>query len=337
MKTAISLLLTLIMTISSFVGCDTQSDKTLAENPASDFQYEVSESGKFIYINKYVGTSENVVIPAKIDGIPVTAIKGAKDESSPDAVNEGAFENCNIKSIVIPDSVKSIGYCAFKGCKELEDVTIPENSNLTIIGGCAFEDCEKLRELDISTTQIEQIDGLAFTKCSTLEEIKLPETLNEIGEKAFYECSVLSEITLPKNLTEIGAGAFGLCTSLKTVNIPATLNLMAVDEARFYDNPSLEKIIFDKGREEIDGYAFFGITSDVEIVIPEGVTKFSPLPFTVKSASPAWQIELRFIGDCPEFTEESNYFGEPTIYYDPATDGWDEYAGESEYNLKPIN
>jgi hypothetical protein len=63
----------------------------------------------------------------------------------------------------------------------------------------------------------------AFSRCSSLVEIALPDTLTTIGDWAFSGCSSLHKVTLPDTLTAIGAWAFANCRSLKSVAFPAAL------------------------------------------------------------------------------------------------------------------
>ena len=86
--------------------------------------------------------------------------------------------------------------------------------------------------------------------------------------------------------------------------------------------------MFTPGRTEITGYAFFDTTTNVEIVIPAGVEKFSPLPFFVHGPA-----KFIFLGDCPTTITDEEFYGEPTIYYDPDADGWDTCAWREKYLL----
>ena len=94
-------------------------------NPATDFSYGANGTG--VSIINYVGTSESVVIPSKIAGLPVTEIA------------ENAFYNKSITSVVIPDSVVTINSFAFGYCSRLSSVTL--GSSIKTIGEFAFAGC----------------------------------------------------------------------------------------------------------------------------------------------------------------------------------------------------
>ena len=306
--------------------------ETIEANPVSDFEYIVNDSNTGIFITKYVGDSEHVVIPAQINNLPVLTIQYSTDSETQKIV--GAFENSHIRSVCLPDSVRVIFHSAFQDCSDLTQVLFGPNFGLEHISG-GFENCTSLESIDLSTTKLKQIDSGAFSGCTSLKEVKFPDTLLKIGEKAFYQCTSLLEVHLPINLSEIESEAFGECTSLKRVVIPPQLDLTAFDSARFYHNFSLKQIVFEEGREAIDGYAFFGIDSDLEIIVPKSVKQFSPMPFIVDSSLPI-HIKITFLGNCPEIINENDYFGIPTIYYDPDTKGWDAFAWKDKYQMEPI-
>ena len=82
-------------------------------SPVKDFKYKLNDSEDGIIITKYVGKDTEVVIPPKINGLPVTTI------------GVSAFAGCTgLQSIVIPESVTTIGVAAFYRCNNLEWVYI---------------------------------------------------------------------------------------------------------------------------------------------------------------------------------------------------------------------
>jgi hypothetical protein len=114
------------------------------ENPAGDFEYKKS-NGK-ITITKYIGKTKDVVIPKKINGLPVTAIgdeafawkrlTGVVIPDSVTSIGDEAFSRNQLTSVIIPDSVTSIGDGAFED-NQLTSVIIPDS--VTSIGNAAFD------------------------------------------------------------------------------------------------------------------------------------------------------------------------------------------------------
>ena len=307
MKKSISLLVLTLLTLSLLVGCDIGADKP---NPATDFEYEISESKTGVIIYKYIGTSENVVIPAEIEGLPVRTLSAVFSEDG--SLESGVFEGSNIKSIVFPNTVFTIGYNTCKDCTALTSVTFAENSELTQIALSAFEGC------------------------TALKEIALPNTVTEIQARAFYGCSALTEVDLPDELLKIGGNAFSECTALKKITIPAKLDLYFINtgDSPLTLVPSLEQIVFEEGREEVRGYALVNGSLDIKITVPGSVKKFSSYLFLVGRDA---KTEIAFMGDAPEIVEEGNgNFGVSVIYYDSETSGWDTFAWKDLYEMKPI-
>ena len=342
MKKGICLLLVFLWVFAALAGCGKDKEPTTpthattaetapttpppTESPATDFVYQVSEAGDCVYINQYVGTSETVVIPAKIDGLPVVSIAGVRNGGN---FEKGAFEGSKIQSVTIPESVTSIGLGAFKDCTKLTQVTV--SGELAWILDGAFRNCVKLESIDLSKTKVQRIFSTAFYGCTALAEIKFSEELTEIGAKAFGDCTKLVKLDLPDSLVKVWEYAFSNCTSLKEVTIPANLEMGSWSGSAFHNVPSLEKIIFKEGRKEIQGYAFFAVTSNPEIVIPESVETFSPAPFFLYP-----DAKFVFSGDCPEIVEKNDFYGTPTIYYDPSTQGWDTCIWKDQYSLIPL-
>lgn len=115
------------------------------------------------------------------------------------SIGEGAFQHLsNLKHLVIPDNVTTIGKGAFAACG-LEDVTLP-NGLLTL-------------------------EDELFYGCSSLKSVTLPDSLTSIGARVFVNDHSLKEIVIPKNVTSIGDGAFSHLP-LRTVVFPATLNYL---------------------------------------------------------------------------------------------------------------
>ena len=126
-------------------------------------------------------------------------------------------ENTEIKDLVIPNSVTSIGESAFDYCSGLISVTI--GNSVTSIGGSAFWRCSSLTSVTIGNS-VTSIGNNAFGECSSLSSITIPNSVTSIGEWAFYECSGLTSVTIGNSVTSIGSYAFccyGL-TSVKVLN-----------------------------------------------------------------------------------------------------------------------
>ena len=149
-----------------------------------------------------------------------------------------------IKDLVIPDGVTSIGNYAFSGGSGLTSVTIP--NSVTSIGGLAFSGCTGLTTIDIPDG-VTSIGNSAFSGCTGLTTIDIPNGVTSIGIYAFNGCSGLTSIDIPNSVTSIGWSAFSSCSSLTSVTI-------------------------GNGVTSIGAEAFYGCTGLTSIDIGSGVT-----------------------------------------------------------------
>ncbi|MBO5801888.1 MAG: leucine-rich repeat protein [Alistipes sp.] len=121
-----------------------------------------------------------------------------------------------VTDLIIPDSVTSIGYYAFKGFTSLTSITIPDS--VTSIGDYAFYFCSSLTSVTIGNG-VTAIGVCTFSHCSSLTSITIPDGVTSIGQHAFNGCSSLTSITIPDSVTEIGRCAFYVCSSLTSATI----------------------------------------------------------------------------------------------------------------------
>ena len=110
-------------------------------------------------------------------------------------------------------------------------------------------------------------DSQAFSYCTTLSSIHLPETVTAIGQFSFG-CSSLKDINIPNGVTEIGQSAFVSCESLKTVFMPETVT--AIDESAFAYCESLETVIMPNV-ESVGNMAFIECKSLTNISLPNSI------------------------------------------------------------------
>ena len=133
------------------------------------------------------------------------------------SIGDGAFSWCiAIKTISIPNSVKTIGYAAFTSCDSLTFINF--GTNITHIGPVAFAGCSAITILNIPNS-VTSIGADAFLYCSSLTSVAIPNSVTSIGGGAFSGCSSLTSVTIPNSVTSIGNSAFGGCSSLTSVTI----------------------------------------------------------------------------------------------------------------------
>ena len=135
-------------------------------------------------------------------------------------------EHRYVGDITIPSSVKhndktykvsKIGRHAFRYCRNLKTVTIP--NGVTDIDICAFADCDNLTIVTIPNS-VKAIGDYAFYKCNSLSTIIIPNGVNSIGKYAFWGCNNLTAVTIPNSVKSIGDQAFYNCKKLASIEMP---------------------------------------------------------------------------------------------------------------------
>ena len=229
---------------------------------SSGLDYHVNEDGKTCTITGTGVCNElNVVIPETIDGYQVTAI------------GEMAFWPKKIISIIMPDSITSIGYAAFKQCHALRSVVL--SNNLTSIGKQAFMDCTSLTSINLPDS-LTYLGGAAFSECIALTSINIPAGITSIEGWTFDGCKKLSQVSLPAGLTGIGEVAFQGCRSLTTVSLPQSLS--SIGRSAFQAS-GLTNLIIPEGVTTIEDSAFAYCHSLTEVTIPGSVKSIGQMAF----------------------------------------------------------
>ncbi len=170
-------------------------------------------------------------------------------------------------------------------------VTMPGTINglpVTSIGDDAFSDCTNLTSVTIPNS-VTTIGNRAFTWCYSLASVTIPNSVTSIGSMAFFYCTRLASITIPNSVTSIGSSAFSACDSLPAITVDSmNLNYCSFDGVLF--NKSQTTLIRSPGGKvgsftipnsvtNIGMWAFWGCTSLTSINIPSSVTSIGGLAF----------------------------------------------------------
>lgn len=105
-----------------------------------------------------------------------------------DVIGDNLFYRAkSLKSLNLPNNVKSIGESAFWGCSRLDSITIP--NSVATIGENAFRGCYELLSITIPDG-VKSIGSGAFAECSKINSITIPSSVSSIGENAFEGCEL---------------------------------------------------------------------------------------------------------------------------------------------------
>ena len=169
-------------------------------------------------------------------------------------------ENTEIKDLVIPNSVTTIGSRTFYNCTGLTSVII--GNSVTSIDKSAFYQCYGLTSVTIGNS-VTSIGDWAFYQCLGLTTITIGNSVTSIGESAFQNCSALTSITIPSSVTSIGYEAFEGCSGLTSVTIPNSVTIIGY--GAFKDCSGLTSVTIGSGVTNIGDRAFGG--ADIPTVI----------------------------------------------------------------------
>ena len=156
----------------------------------------------------------------------------------------------------LKSGITNISGYAFYEEKNLTSVKIPETVNR--IGNWAFLDCEGLKNVNIPDG-VKRIESWTFSNCSSLTNITVPDSVTVLDGLAFSYCTNLKNIELSKNLTEIGMGALSHCTSLETIDIPDSVIIM--DNIAMAGCSELKSVNIGSNLKTVGGQVFAGCTS----------------------------------------------------------------------------
>lgn len=203
----------------------------------------------------------------------------------------------NLSSCTLPIGLKYIGFGAFSGCNNLKDFNLSDCLDTIIeISYDAFKGCSSLFEIEGNVVYVTQwaigtvtkditqinvrkgtigIAAHAFSNCTNLLSVQMPETLKFIGSSSFTGCSALGTLILPDSVRNIESSAFSKCLSLRSITIPSK-----IENAGQYFVEGCEALIF----AEKDGIKYLGNDENPYIVAvyADKTLKNVILPSTVR-------------------------------------------------------
>ncbi|MBQ9205557.1 MAG: leucine-rich repeat protein [Treponema sp.] len=223
-----------------------------------------------------------------------------------ESIGNYAFSGCKgITSITIPDTVTNIGNGTFTGCSDLTTITIPfigESATATganalfgfIFGNSSYADGIKAKQYYSSSSSIDYyipsslrsvivtssqpVPYGAFSGCSGLTNITIPNSVTSIGSSAFSGCSGLTNITIPDSVTSFESSVFSGCSGLTSITIPD--GVTSIGSSVFSGCSGLTSITIPDGVTSIGSSVFNGCSGLTSIAIPDSVTNIESSVFS---------------------------------------------------------
>lgn len=153
------------------------------ESPVSDFSYSMVDGN--VWISRYTGSDDIVVIPEIIDGYPVTVVEG------------GAFANdCAGRAVRLADNVVELNSNVFTNNNNVEIVVC--GKGLVVIDNYAFNYCESLKTV-VLNEGIEELPIPTFSVCKSLTDITIPSSVTTVYGSSIFDC--------PNVLVKVYAGS----------------------------------------------------------------------------------------------------------------------------------
>ena len=265
-----------VTTIESmaFYSCDRLTEITLPGSLVSISPYAFKYCGRL----KKIDVAESSPYFSSIGGVLFSKDKkelviypyGNYQESYtvPDGVtsiNEGAFYNCPLVNVMLPDSITAIGDNAFLESTSLRKINFP--NRLKTIGKNAFSQCFNLSGRVDLPNSVTSVGPSAFYLCNDITGVTISNRMTKLEKDVFYGCISLADITIPKGIKSIEEYALGLCSVLTSVRIPDSVTY--ISDYAFTRCSYLESIEIPKSVTSI-GKGVFSDSPHLTIYTPKG-------------------------------------------------------------------
>ncbi|MFA7081296.1 MAG: leucine-rich repeat domain-containing protein [Bacteroidales bacterium] len=160
--------------------------------------------------------------------------------------------------------------------KPTDSIMIPntvENNgiiySITSIGDIAFTGCSDITYVELPNS-ITSIGDHSFSNCSSLISVNIPSSVTLIKACAFYECTSLSSIIIPNSVNTIEPSTFSGCTNLTVIIVPNSIT--SIKSSAFSGCSNLTSINLPNSIDTIGEYVFSGCTSLISTNLPISIT-----------------------------------------------------------------
>ncbi len=188
-----------------------------------------------------------------------------------DAYIDGIYYNLDTNNKTATVTYDTTGRNKYSGSVTISSTISYQSTTYIVknIGESAFSGCSNLTSVTIPNS-VTSIDSEAFSGCRNLTSVTIPNSVTSIGYNAFYDCWGLSSVTIPNSVTSIGKLAFYNCIGLTSLTMSS--NVTSIGNYAFGECKKLTTITIPKSVTSISYCAFYncsGLTSVVaEMKIP---------------------------------------------------------------------
>jgi uncharacterized repeat protein (TIGR03803 family) len=219
-----------------------------------------------------------------------TRLTSVRIPDSITSIGDRAFAYTGLTNVTIPNSVTDIGESPFEGCTELTAITVDQlnpayrsvngvlfdvglssliqypagrfggyliPSSVIKIGGGAFSGCTNLTNVTIPNS-VTSIGDSVFARCG-LTSVTIPNSVTSIGDYAFYNCFSLPSVTIPNSVTSIGEGAFRACSSLTRAYFQGNAPITPDRQTLFANGPTSFGVFYLPGTSGWRDFANEGV------------------------------------------------------------------------------
>ncbi len=153
----------------------------------------------------------------------------------------------------------------------------PDGDTVTSIGNSAFSGCTSLTGITIPNS-VKSIGSYAFKDCTGLTNVTIGNSVSSIGNSAFRGCTSLTSVKMPDSVIWIGDLAFYYCTGLTSVKIGTSVN--SIGSSAFQGCKSLTNVTIPDSVTSIETSAFDNCTSLTSVTIPSGISSIESTVFS---------------------------------------------------------
>ena len=290
-----------LMVIDGAGNTITRDDGNVYLETADGFLFNLEEDT--YYLVAYTGKEHTVRLPEQVNGqsYQIYRMKGVSRVIIPGAlqtVSSGAFQDTDIREVVLEEGITYIGLSAFASCYDLESVQFPQSlreidnnafancrelsqlhigKNVQRIGQYVFDDCTQLKlTLDAANPYFAEVDGVIYDAAKTqivymgdhVTQIVIPKTVTQFS---FAQRTNLQSVVFEagSSITQIPSEAFRNCTSLQTLVLPDSVTY--IDSGAFRGCTSLRSVTLPANLERIGTSVFDGCTALTSLELPDSV------------------------------------------------------------------